>query len=231
MHAVTVTKSGERGLAAAERSRAFRAAGRHSSRVVFLRRTIILSAVAAVGALVWVGVYNPFSAVIPDVAIKGANLDGTRVTMEQPRLAGYRKDGRPYEVNANSGVQDIRRPNLIELNNLDAKIGMADQSTLHVVSAAGTYDSLREFMDFTKPVRIKSSTYDIDMKSAKMDFKAGTVATEQDVKVVLSTGEILAESMNILDNGQNIVFEGRVRSTFESQDGPQDGPQGKGETQ
>jgi lipopolysaccharide export system protein LptC len=155
------------------------------------------------------------------------HLDGTRVTMEQPRLAGYRKDGRPYEVNANSGVQDIRQPNLIELNTLDAKIGMADQSTLHVVSTSGLYDSLREFMDFSKPVRIKSPTYDIDMKSAKMDFKAGTVATDQDVKVLLSTGEILADRMNILDNGQNIVFEGKVRSTFESQDGSQ----GKGEAQ
>ena len=222
-----VTKSSRSGLAAAERSQAFRAAGRHSSRVVFLRRTIILSALAALGAVIWVGIYNPFSAAVPNVTIKGANLDGTRVTMEQPRLAGYRKDGRPYEVNANSGVQDIRQPNLIELNNLDAKIGMADQSSLHVVSTSGLYDSLREFMDFSKPVRIKSRTYDIDMKSATMDFKAGTVATEQDVKVVLSTGEILAERMNILDNGQNIVFEGKVRSTFESQDGSQ----GKGEAQ
>ena len=222
-----VTKSSRRGLAAAERSQAFRAAGRHSSRVVFLRRTIILSALAALGAVIWVGIYNPFSAAVPNVTIKGANLDGTRVTMEQPRLAGYRKDGRPYEVNANSGVQDIRQPNLIELNNLDAKIGMADQSSLHVVSTSGLYDSLREFMDFSKPVRMKSPTYVIDMKSAKMDFKAGTVATEQDVKVVLSTGEIQAERMNILDNGQNIVFEGKVRSTFESQDGSQ----GKGEAQ
>jgi lipopolysaccharide export system protein LptC len=186
--------------------------------VVFLRRSIFVAAIGGLGALIWVGLFNPFGAAIPNVSIKGTNLDGTRVTMEQPRLAGYRKDGRPYEVNANSGVQDIRQPNVIELNNLDAKIGMADQSTLHVVSASGVYDSLREAMDFTKPVRIKSASYDIDMKSAKMDFKAGTVATEQDVKVVLSAGEILAERMNILDNGQNIVFEGKVRSTFESQD-------------
>lgn len=219
MHAVTATNRGKGGPAAAERSRAFRAAGRHSSRVAFLRRSIFVAAIGGVGALIWVGLFNPFAAPVANVTIKGTNLDGTRVTMEQPRLAGYRKDGRPYEVNANSGVQDIRQPNLIELNNLDAKIGMADQSTLHVVSSAGTYDSLREFMDFSRPVRIKSATYDIDMKSAKMDFKAGTVLTDQDVKVLLSAGEILAQRMNILDNGQNIVFEGKVRSTFESQDG------------
>lgn len=219
---MTVTKSGGSGRPAAERSQAFRAAGRHSSRVVFLRRAIFLSAVVGLGGLIWVGLFNPFAAPVPNVSIKGTNLDGTRVTMEQPRLAGYRKDGRPYEVNANSGVQDIRQPNLIELNNLDAKIGMADQSTVRVVSTAGLYDSLREVMDFSKPVRIKSTSYDIDMKSAKMDFKTGTVATEQDVKVVLSGGEILADRMNILDNGQNIVFQGGVRSTFESEGGSQD---------
>lgn len=216
---MTVTNSGKGGRPASDRSRAFRAAGRHSSRVVFLRRSIFVAAMLGVAGLIWVGVFNPFAAVIPNASIKGTNLDGTRVTMEQPRLAGFRKDGRPYEVNANSGVQDIRQPNLIELSNLDAKIGMADQSTLHVVSASGIYDSSREYMDFTKPVRIKSLNYDIDMKSAKMDFKAGTVATEQEVKVVLSAGQILADKMNILDNGQNILFEGKVRSTFESQDG------------
>lgn len=210
--------NGRRATLAAERSQAFRAAGRHSSRVTFLRRSIFAAAALGLVALVWIGVFNPFAAPVPAVSIKGTNLDGTRITMEQPRLSGYRRDGRPYEVTAASGVQDIRQPNVIELNNLDARIGMADQSTVHVVSPAGVYDSLREFMDFKSAVKIKSASYDIDLKSAKMDFKAGTLASDQDVKVLLSSGEIFAERMNIVDNGQNIVFEGNVRSSFESQD-------------
>lgn len=208
----------DRSPRAAQRSRAFRAAGRHSSRVVFLRRAILLGAVTGAGALLWIGIFKPFTTVVPDVSIKGANLDGTRVTMEQPRLSGYRKDGRPYEVRAASGVQDIRQPNLVELRDIDAKISMLDQSTLTVASPDGLYDSTREFMDFKSAVRIRSASYDIDMKSAQMDFKAGTVVTDKAVKVMISAGEIMADSMNVRNSGQDITFEGNVRSTFEPAD-------------
>jgi lipopolysaccharide export system protein LptC len=200
------------------RAQVFRAASRHSSRVVILRRLILSAAVLGTAGFVVLTWFNPFATPALNVSIKGTNLDGTRVTMEQPRLAGYRKDGRPYEVNANSGVQDVRQPNVIELNNLDAKIGMIDQTTVRVVSSAGVYDSFREFMDFRNAVRIRSTNYDIDMKSAKMDFKSGTMVTDESVKVLITEGEIHADRMNMLDNGQNLVFEGKVRSTFSSGD-------------
>jgi lipopolysaccharide export system protein LptC len=56
------------------------------------------------------------------------------------------------------------------------------------------------------------------MKSAKMDFKSGTMVTDESVKVLITEGEIHADRMNMLDNGQNLVFEGKVRSTFSSGD-------------
>jgi lipopolysaccharide export system protein LptC len=200
------------------RAQSFRAASRHSSHVVMLRRLILASAILGSASFVIVTWFNPFAAPKAEVSVKGTNLDGTRVTMEQPRLAGYRKDGRPYEVNADTGVQDVRQPNVIELNNLDAKIGMIDQTTVRVLSSAGIYDSFREFMDFHQAVRIRSTNYDIDMKSAKMDFKSGTMITDESVKVLITEGVIQADRMDMRDNGQNLVFEGKVRSTFSSGD-------------
>jgi lipopolysaccharide export system protein LptC len=200
------------------RAQSFRAASRHSSHVAMLRRLILASAILGSASFVIVTWFNPFAAPKAEVSVKGTNLDGTRVTMEQPRLAGYRKDGRPYEVNADTGVQDVRQPNVIELNNLDAKIGMIDQTTVRVLSSAGIYDSFREFMDFHQAVRIRSTNYDIDMKSAKMDFKSGTMITDESVKVLITEGVIQADRMDMRDNGQNLVFEGKVRSTFSSGD-------------
>jgi len=206
------------GSYARSRAQVFRAANRHSTRVIFLRRLILAAAILGTCGFVVLTWFNPFDAPVLNASIAGTNLDGTRVTMEQPRLAGYRKDGRPYEVNANSGVQDVRQPNLIELNNLDAKISMIDQTSVRVVSTAGIYDSLREFMDFRNSVHIRSTNYDVDMKSAKMDFKSGTMVTDESVKVLITEGEIHADRMNMLDNGQSLVFEGKVRSTFSSGD-------------
>jgi len=208
--------SNDRGAPSTHRARAFRAAGRHSKRVALLRRAIIGGALVGLVSISAVVFFNPFGPSVPKISIVGSNLDGTRVTMEQPRLSGFRRDGRPYEVVATAGVQDVRQPNLIELSELNARIGMADQSTVQVTAATALYDSLRELMDFKSAVRMKSASYDIDMKSAKMDFKAGTVITHEAVKVVLSAGEIHAERMDIIDSGQRINFEGNVRSTFES---------------
>ena len=217
-----MTKDGNMRQAAthAQRMRSFRAARRHSSQVVFLRRTILASIIIGSVSLIGIGWFNPFGSKAPEITIKGSNLDGTRVTMEQPRLAGYRRDGRPYEVNADTGVQDVREPNVMELNNLDAKIGMIDQTTVRVISSAGIYDTFREFMDFRNAVRVRSNTYDIDMKSARMDYKSGTMVTDEDVKVLITEGEILANKMNMIDNGQSIIFEGKVRSVFSSKSGP-----------
>ena len=199
----------------ATRSRAFRAAGRHSTRVVFLRRLILAASAFGIVAILVIGIFNPFGEVAQNVSISGANLDGTRVTMEHPRLTGYRKDGRPYEVRADSGVQDVRKPNVIELNDLSAKIGMTDKSVVRVESPSGIYDSTREFMDFKGNVSIKSdSGYDIALQSAQMDFKAGTVVSDKPVRVVMTSGTVLADRLNITESGRVITFEGNVRSTL-----------------
>ncbi|MDB5509608.1 MAG: hypothetical protein JWL93_2077 [Hyphomicrobiales bacterium] len=204
-----------RGTFEATRSRAFRAAGRHSTRVTFLRRFILAASLFGIVALVGVGVFNPFGDIPHDVSISGANLDGTRVTMEQPRLNGFRKDGRPYEVRATSGVQDVRKPSIIELKDLDARIAMADQTTVTVASPFGIYDSTREFMDFQGAVRIRSdSGYDITLQSAQMDFKAGTVVSDKPVNLIMSNGTVLADRLDIVDNGRVITFAGNVRSTL-----------------
>ena len=48
--------------------------------------------------------------------------------MELPKLSGYRQDGRRYDVRAASGVQDIKVPNIIELNQMDATFETGDNN-------------------------------------------------------------------------------------------------------
>jgi lipopolysaccharide export system protein LptC len=112
-------------------------------------------------------------------------------------------------------VQDVRKPSIIELKDLDARIAMADQTTVTVASPFGIYDSTREFMDFQGAVRIRSdSGYDITLQSAQMDFKAGTVVSDKPVNLIMSNGTVLADRLDIVDNGRVITFAGNVRSTL-----------------
>ena len=97
----------------------FRAAVRHS-RLVRLLRTAIPIVIALVFALLIVAAYfNPFR-VLARLPIDPGKivLSGTRITMELPRVAGYTKDARPYEVTAKAASQDITKPDIVDLQEI-----------------------------------------------------------------------------------------------------------------
>ncbi len=56
--------------------------------------------------------------------------------MEAPKLSGYTRDQRWYEMNAKSAAQDVTKPDMIELSEVRAKIETADKSTIFL-SATG----------------------------------------------------------------------------------------------
>lgn len=200
----------------APRAEAFADAGRHSKRVRRLRAAVAgFSALAVVGVVGYV-VIDPFGRPAGPFSVDRIGVEGTRVTMEAPRMNGYRKDGRPYDVRAVRGVQDVRKPNLIDLAEVDAKIAMVDNSTAKITSLTGLYDASRETMVLKGDVRIQNvPAYDMRLSTADIDFKSGRLASNEGVTVVMSDGTITADSVEMGDNGHRITFEGRVKSLMQ----------------
>ena len=118
---------------APQRAKAFAAAARHSARVRFLRVALLGGAVGAVALLVGIAVFDPFGRLAGGVSIGGIGLDGTKVTMDHPKLSGFRKDGRPYRSmrTRRCRTRCIRR--LVELYGIDADVALAD-------NGVGAYD-------------------------------------------------------------------------------------------
>jgi lipopolysaccharide export system protein LptC len=195
---------------------AFKAAGRHSARVRFLRRGIIVLCVAAVSMVAIVALFDPFRRLPRNLSIGQVRVEGTRITVESPKIEGFQKDGRPYEVTARAGVQDTTTPNTVELHGIDAKIGLNDASTLQVTAEHGTYDSLHDHMILDGSANIKNDTgYSILMKTAEMDFKTGALVSKDPVNVILKSGTVAANQMGIENDGK-ISFVGAVKSVIES---------------
>ena len=116
----------------------FRAAVRHS-RLVRLLRTAIPIVIALVFALLIVAAYfNPFR-VLARLPIDPGKivLSGTRITMESPRVAGYTKDARPYEVTAKAASQDITKPDIVDLQEIRARVQMQDKVTVEMTAVSG----------------------------------------------------------------------------------------------
>lgn len=197
------------------RQAAYRAAARHSSRVRWLRRFIILGAVGGPLAVVGLMALRTFGPTVPNLSLESLGLDGARITMDKPRLSGFRSDGRPYSLNARTAVQDARTPNLLELHEIDAHVTLGDRSVVHVASAVGVYDSSKETMTLSSDVHLTSDGgYDARMKSAFVNFKTNSVETHDPLTIVMSTGTVSADSMHMQANGTAITFEGHVHSTF-----------------
>lgn len=197
------------------RRAAFRAAARHSRLVRWLKIAILCGSLAGVAGLLMVGLYDPFGRIPGHISIGGASLNGSQVTMEKPKLTGYKRDGRPYELLAASGVQDLKTPSLVQLNEIDAHITMPDDSIVRLVSSQGLYNSKTDFMHLPNAVRVTSNAgYDARLQSADLDFKAGTIVTGQPVTVTARSATIAADALAIAQSGTVVVFTGNVRSTL-----------------
>jgi lipopolysaccharide export system protein LptC len=193
---------------------AYGRAQRHSGRVRFLKKAIPLSALIAVALIAFITFFDPFGR-ISGLTLGPLSLSGSKITMENPRLTGYRKDSRPYEVTALAAMQDVRKPNIVEMKNLNARITLSEASVAKLEAVTGIFDTQKEHLELQNNVRVRTdSGYDANLRSASIDFKAGTVISREPVRVVLSNGLIEANSLDITDNGKMIVFKGQVRATF-----------------
>ncbi len=200
----------------ARTSAAFKAARRHTLLVRFLRRAIpIGAAVAVVGMVV-----TPFLRPLQDVgnlSLSSVGITGGKVKMEAPRLTGYRKDNRPYEVTAAEAFQDIRNPTQVELATMVARVQMEQEGWVTVNARTGLFDTQNEKLRLVDDVNVRTETgYDMRMRTADIDFKAGTVRSQEPVKVNVGATTIDANSLDVKDNGTLIAFEGRVRVVIEN---------------
>jgi lipopolysaccharide export system protein LptC len=100
------------GRSARAGSRADRRARRHSVLVRLFRFAIPLAATVAIGAVAVIAIFDPFGK-MGGISLGPVSLSGTKITMEKPKLTGYKKDNRGYEMTATAALQDIKKPTIV----------------------------------------------------------------------------------------------------------------------
>ena len=134
-------------------------------------------------------------------------IKGTKITMQQPRLTGYTSDARPYELNAAAAQQDITKPDFVELQQIHAKIAMADKSTVHLWADTGHYNMKTDMLDLKENIHLVSSTgYEARLKEAKVDVSKGNVVSDTPVWIKLLDGDLNAKHLEITDKGDTLHF-------------------------
>jgi lipopolysaccharide export system protein LptC len=186
--------------------------------VRFFKLVIPAGSVLGIAGVVLATWFNPFRTV-EGLTVGPLSVSGSKVTMESPRLTGFRNDSRPYEVTASAAQQDVRKPHLVELTDLKARIATDDQgSSARLEATRGVLDTQKEQLRLRQDVRVRTDGgQDVRLRSAFVDFKAGTVVSDDPVTVSLGNGIIRATGLEVKDNGKVLHFRGRVSTVF---DGP-----------
>jgi len=197
-----------------DRERLFAQAKRRSRRVRFLRKAILISVLGVVSAMIAIAVFDPFGPKSIKLSFSGLSLDGNKIAMAKPRLAGFRSDGQPYVLTAERALQDVKHPTVAELQNLVGDMGTQGGETTRLTADTGVYDSVAERMKLNGNVKIDNARFEVRLRSVDIDFKTGIYRSEEPVEVHMDGGTtVVADRATAQNNGQELIFEGRVRTT------------------
>ncbi|BDV38529.1 LPS export ABC transporter periplasmic protein LptC [Methylocystis bryophila] len=191
---------------------------RHTQRVAKLRRNIVWGVGGIVTICAVFLAYHFISSLAIDLRFAHIGFQGARITIEQPRLVGYQKDGRQYELKARMGVQDIHKPDIFELEGLEARLEMGQGLPVLLTSAAAVYDGKQDRAELSNGVRIfDEKNYDLRLESATMDFKASTLVSQRPATLKLDCCDVDGKAVELAQAESRLTFTGAVHSTFHEQ--------------
>jgi len=189
--------------------RSYRAALRHSRYVRWLRICVPAGIAALLLTVIGINYMPPIGGFRLPGELGKLVIHGTRITMQQPRLAGYTVDSRAYEFSADAAGQDITKPNLVELHQPHAKMEMQDSSTVEMSAVSGVYDAKTEMLTLREDIRLVSSTgYEGRLIEAVIDVRKGNVVSDKPVSVKMLDGFLNAKRLDIVDRGSVVRFSG-----------------------
>jgi lipopolysaccharide export system protein LptC len=196
----------------AEIARKFRRATRHSTRVRLLRIMLPIVILLMIGGSFAISYFNPFR-VLARLPLDPSKIviSGTKITMAAPRLAGFTQDSRAYDLSARAASQDLTKPDLLEMQDIAAKIELEDKSHLTLSAVTGVFNRKTEELTLLERIVLTTTTgYEARLTEAQVDVKKGSVRSQKPVEVQLLNGTLNANRLVVDDRGEMIRFEGGV---------------------
>ena len=197
------------------RAVAFSQARRHSRRVYFLRYALPIAVIGGLVLIVLGSWLDPlrFYRGLP-IEFGKLSISGNKLTMEAPKLSGFTRDQRPYSVTAHSAAQDLTKPNVVELSDIQGRVERDDRTMTELRARSGLYDTKAEFIHLFGGIMIQSGGgYQMWLSEADIEVRKGHVISNHPVNAVFPDGNLQANRLEVFDHGALAVFDGGVTMT------------------
>ena len=192
-----------------DHARRFRAAARHSRLVRLLRIGLPVAAILGCVVLAAISWFNPLRMLtrLP-ISIGDVVVSGTKIKMENPKLSGFTRDSRRYDVAAGAAAQDLTRPGVIELQEISAMLEMQEKNPLRLVAQSGLFDTKKEQLTLDRDIVVTASNgYEGYLEEAVIDTKNGNVVSEKPVQLKMLNGTVKGNRFELLNSGDVIRFD------------------------
>jgi lipopolysaccharide export system protein LptC len=193
----------------AKDARVFRAALRHSRWIRMLR--VVIPTTVVVGALIttlFVYVLDPLRVLTKlPASFGGVVVSGTSITMQQPRMAGFTQDRRPYVVTARAATQDVTKPDTVTLQDLRATIQFKDAGTYELTARSGLFESKLDRLTLQDDILVNSDNYQAKLSEAVVNVRTNHIVSEHPVEVIMRQGKVNANGLEVTNSGEVIRFE------------------------
>ena len=206
----------------------FTKARRHSARVRWIKRLVPVTIIVAVIGIGAVSILSRLKLSIDlPFDIGHLTLSGSRLTMELPKLSGFTDDNRGYRITAKTAVQDLTRPDVIELSDIEARLELADKGWASVNAKTGSFDTKKQFITLGDGVDLAmNGGYGGKLEDADVDIKGGTISTAHPVVFTYLDGKLVADRLDVTDRGARALFQGHVQLDFRMSNLPGQKPDG-----
>lgn len=200
---------------AADRTKAFHQAKRHSLLVKLLRVALpILTTVIA--GLYFIPGKITFDVDEGEASIESIEIANGGLKMVNPRINGVHEKHGIYDIRATSATQQVKSPELITLNEISAKLTSKNEETTTLTAPSGVFHSKKEELTFTQSVTIGGDAgFAGKLQTATAFFQSNKLISSDPVEFSFHSSTIQADSMTLFSGEKRAIFKGRVKAHLE----------------
>ena len=194
-----------------DRTKAFRAAKRHSARVKSLRLLLPICAVCATGLY-----FLPSRISVPtkdgELSIESLDVSSGGLKMVNPRFKGVHEKHGTYDMRADHATQQIKNPELMTLDTITAEVISKAGEKTTLTAPSGIFHSKKEELTFDNGVVIGGEAgMSGTLKTATAFLQSNMLISRDPVDLAFHGTTIKAQSMTLYSNEGRALFEGGVK--------------------